>query len=125
MKEGSPIRKIMIVGATALALAACDKPDLPNGIVYEKEPMPKSSAFFVARGIGGEFRYDDYRIKIAQCPTPEPLPFEKIEEECKVVPVAVAPLIYSSVQVGQRVSSDQLEFHMHPHYRVNSAQSTK
>jgi hypothetical protein len=132
-KKGLWRKATAILGGVALLTACDQKPQIIEGDVYQKEHVKSDLAFFGRNTWGDlvaidrevismpptheersyfskelislhRIRTDEsWKVYIAQCPTAELPPAEKIKKECKTESFDVPQEVYPTLKIGQRL----------------------
>jgi hypothetical protein len=72
-------------------------------------PKHEESGIKMVKMASNSRRSEVGTIYIAQCPTPEPRPVQRIEQECKTNLSHVSREIYNKVQLGRHIDFKQLK----------------
>jgi hypothetical protein len=120
-----------------VALTACEQPQITDGTVFQKEHIKRDVAFFGSNKWGDSVETDReivsmpptreerslfskemisshlnhreeiWKVYIAQCPTNELPPPEKIKKECKTESFEVPQEVYPTFKLGQHANFKQ------------------
>jgi hypothetical protein len=118
-KDKKYLRKATAIAGVWLALNACEQqPKITEGIVSKKEyveahteqkPVWMMVGKLMTHGVFKvtEEIPEKWTVKIAQCPTAEIPPPDKIEKECKTSSFAVPQEVFNSLEIGQHADFKQ------------------